>query len=81
MPHQTHGALDILKCSTSVVRHAVFENDAGDANGIEPCRNFSSFFVESENAVASTGADDHGRSRLISLRSFEDGDGRHANIC
>src|SRR3954454_23868749 len=46
---------------------AVLENDAGDADGIQPGRNFFAFQFPKQVPVATTRADDHGRAGVLGV--------------
>ena len=40
------------------VGHAVFHQDAGDADGVEPVADFGAFEIDGEDVVAAAGEDD-----------------------
>src|SRR5262245_28671430 len=73
-PHQTDCPLGVLKWASSrltfgfigAARHAVFEDDAGYANRVQPGRDFLAFQLPVEVPVAASGTDqDRGPGVLI----------------
>ena len=72
--------LDILERAVLVAGHAVFEDDAGDAERVEPSSDFGAFFVVGEDAVAAARADDDGGGRLGGVRGRVDGERRLRDV-
>ncbi|MEI9898717.1 MAG: hypothetical protein WDN28_33890 [Chthoniobacter sp.] len=63
--HEAEGALDILQrrdvfLQAGTLGHAILEEHAGDAEGIEPLADFGALEIQGEDAVAAAGADDDG---------------------
>ena len=68
--NDAEGALRILKggCGFWVrpgVRHAVFQQHAGDADGVEPIADFGAFEVDGETPVAASGKNDNGGAGVV----------------
>ncbi len=57
--------------------NAVFDQDAGDANGVEPVAGVGAFAVRYENAIAAAGEDENRGSSVFVVRGIdgERGDG------
>src|SRR5688572_11006204 len=80
--HQADGALRILKRAPGrfafgfigTARHAVFQDNACDANGIEPGSDFFAFELPKKVPIAAAGADQDRRSAVLVLKRSMEGD-------
>ena len=74
------GALDVLIGAVLVPGDAVLEDDPGDAEGIEPSRDFGAFLVVGEDAVTAARADDDRWGGLLGVGRHVDGEGRLGDV-
>ena len=87
-PYQADGALSIQQRASGrlgfhlvgLPRHAVLEDDAGDALRIQPGGDLLAFQLPEEVPIAAAGADQHCRSGLLVFRRPIDRDGRLADV-
>lgn len=82
---ESEGALGILKRGevsglTFSGGDAVFEDDAGDSDGVGPLGDFLTFEVHGENGVGSAGADEDGGAGVFGLVGLVDGDGGFGDV-
>ena len=61
------------------IGHAVFEQDAGDAGGVEPVAHFRAFEVDGQDAVTASGKNHNGGARVLALGRVE-GEGRRGDV-
>src|SRR5262249_16838013 len=61
-------------------RHAVFQDDAGDAERVQPGGDLLALELPEQVPVAATGADEDGRADVPVLRGAVDGQGRRADV-
>jgi len=83
---ETHGLLGVFEIGgvggivagvALGLRHSVFDEDAGDADGVEPVAGVAAFAVRYEDAVGAAGKDEDGGSGVLAMGRIdgERGDG------
>src|SRR2546430_12401925 len=65
---------------TLPLRHAILQEDAGDADRIEPLAHLRPFQVQREDVVAAARTNNHGRARVPVRRRTIDGDRRPGHV-
>ena len=85
LAQEAHGALGILKrggmfLETFAPGHAVFEQGAGDADGIEPFADLGAFEIEGQDVVPTPGADQHGGAGILGFLGSIKGEGRLGDV-
>src|SRR6185437_13982337 len=86
--YQTQRALSILQRTErrfvlgliGTARHTVFQDDAGDANRVEPLRNLGAFEIPGEYVVAAARTDHDRRAGVFLLGGTIDGERRLADV-
>ena len=83
--HQSHCALRILQCGGGFgirarVRHAIFEQHAGHAGGVQPVADFGPFKIDRQNAVAAPGKNDNGGVRSAGALGAIERKRRHGDV-
>ena len=70
LAHDAKGALRVLQGGgrfgiRACVGHAIFYEDAGDADGVEPVADLGAFEIDGEDLIASAGKDHHGSAGVL----------------
>ena len=62
------------------LRHAIFQQPAGNANGVEPCADLRAFKVDGQDVIAPAGADQDGRAGVLVRRWTEQSEGGFGDV-